>query len=391
MQAELTAGTDVSLYAFNDGTQSVCAVIKRTYDMRPGARMRRSSRGEIPLFLEPVEEDGNGAFPVACLVHECDVVPRKPCTDIVVHGHVRSPGAVPIASMTAAVRIGNLAKRVQVFGDRRVAWQPGSRPVFSSPEPLVEMPLTWRRAYGGIDASLEIPDPTDLPELLAALTPEQHPGAYPRNPAGTGWAVNADARMIHGTLLPNFEDPDHLLGPDRLVRGARERWAFAPIPAGFGWISQTWFPRSTFLGIGPELPSELRAGWLAEPAELDDGPDLRFFSGASRGMRAMGLRGDEPVELQGFHHEGALTTALPGDQPDVIVAFNRKPLATSLRLHTIELFPDHAAASLVWVAEARPPRQLPVELPVDGFEDYELLEGVDVIIDGVALPRNAIG
>src|SRR5690606_19866560 len=115
MLADATTGAsmNVGLYQIG-GQQTICVFIKRTYDMVAGARMRRSSRGAIPLFHQPVEEDGDSREPVACLVHECDLVPRKPCTDIVVHGHVRSPGAVPIASMTAAVRVGGVAKRASV-------------------------------------------------------------------------------------------------------------------------------------------------------------------------------------------------------------------------------------------------------------------------------------
>ena len=387
-EATGTTATDVALYDAPSGGQSVCVFIKRTYDMVNAARMHRSARGEIPLFAEPVEEDDDGREPVPCLTHECDLAPRKPCTDIVVHGRVRSPGALPVASMTAGVRVGALTKHITVVGDRRVAWRPGARIAFERPEPFVEIPLSWRRAYGGIDGSLEVPEPTNIGELLSALTPEEHPGAYPRNPAGRAWIVNPDERSLAGCLLPNFEDPDYPLSPDRMIFWERERWWSAPIPAGFGWVGQGWFPRAPMLGIGPELPEQLRSGWLTDPPELDDGPDPRFFSGASRGMRAVGLRGDELVELHGFHHEGPLTTALPSERPDVLVAFDRQPLETAIRLHTIELFADYGAASLLWVAEARPPQQLPRRLPLNNFDGYDPLEGIDVIVDGVALSRD---
>jgi hypothetical protein len=391
MHAEIAPGksTDVGLYTFPGGGQSVCVFIKRTYDMLANQRMRRSTRGEIPLFPEPVEEDGEGRHPVPCLLHESDMAPRKPCTDVVIHGCARAPGAMPVTTMWTSVRVGALEKHVAVIGDRRVHWQPGARPSFGQPEPFAELPLTWRRAFGGIDGSLPRSEPSTLTELLRALTPEEHPGAYPRNPAGTGWVVNADERTLHGLALPNFEDPEHRLTPERIVHGARERWPSAPVPAGFGWVSQTWFPRSTFLGIGPDLPAQLRSGWLEEAPELREGPDPRFFSGASPGLRSAALRGDEPVELHGFHHEGVLLSALPDERPGAIIAFQRQPLETTLRLHTIELYADHHAASLLWVAEARPPRQLPLHLPFTehDLDGYDLLEGVDVILDGLALPR----
>jgi hypothetical protein len=396
MQAEVTnpaPSVYVDLYSRGAGRQAICVFVKRTYDLVPG-RMVRSSRGEIPLLFEPIEEDADGTEAVACQVAECDLIPRKPCTDIVVHGHVRSPGAVPITNMVAALRIGEHCKQVSVVGDRRVSWRPGTRPSFGAPEPFTALPLTWRRAFGGIDGSLVPPKPTDMIELLTALDPEQHPGAYPRNPAGTGWVINADERMLDGLRLPNFERPEHPITADRLVHGAPEHWVRAPEPAGFGWVSQSWFPRSTLLGIGPDhasLPAHLRTAWLELAPQLEEGADPRFFCGASEGLRQIGLRGDEPLELHGFLHEGPVATALPGDRPDVIIAFRRRPLEVDLRIHTIELYPDYHMASVLWVAEAQPPQLLPLNLPTRDFESFDVLEGVDVILDGVALPRELMG
>ena len=384
----------VGLNSRPGGRQSVCVWIKRTYDMVHGDRMRRSCRGEIPLLFEPIEEDADGTSPFVCQIAECDLVPRKPCTDIVVHGHVRSPGAAPTTTMVAALGVGDLWKRICVVGDRRVSWRPGTRPSFGPAQPFVELPLTWRRAFGGIDASLARPMPTDMTELLTALDPETHPGAYPRNPAGTGWVINADERVINGLRLPNFEQPEHPITADRLVHGAAEDWTRAPAPAGFGWVAQSWFPRSMLLGLGPDhasLPAHVRAGWLEVAPNLDRGLDPRFFCGASDGLRRVGIRGDEAVEMHGFYHEGALATALPGDSPDVIVAFRRRPLETSVRIHTIELYADHHMASVLWVAEAEPPTLLPLNLPSGDIQTFDVLEGVDVIVDGVALPREVMG
>src|SRR5690606_7093377 len=101
--------------------------------------------------------------------------------------------------------------------------------------------------------------------------------------------------------------------------------------------------------------------------------------------------GDELVEMHGFYHEGPLATALPDDRPEIMIAFLRRPLEVSLRLHTIELYPDHHMASVLWVAEAQPPKLLPLNLPVRDFETFDVLEGLDVILDGVAVPRKLMG
>ena len=389
--AERTTTTDVGLYRVGRGRQAVRVCVKRTYSLVHGRRMMRSQH-ELPLYLQPVDENADGAEPVDCPVAECDVTPRKLCTDIVVHGHVRSPGAVSVTSTRAAVRIGECWKHVSVTGDRWVTWRPdGTRPSFGTPEPFTELPLTWRRAFGGIDAS--VPPwaaDDDVLQLLSALTPARHLGAYPRNPTGVGWVVNADRRRLDGLRLPNFETPEHPLTPDRLVAGSPDRWPWAPEPAGFGWIGQTWFPRSTLLGLEPgfeSLPDHLRRGWLELAPEFDGGPDPRFYSGASSGMRQVGLRGDELVELHGFRHEGPVTTALPGEQPRVTVLFRRQPLKLTTQLNTIELLPDRELATLAWVIEASVPHVLPLNLPEPDADHFDVLEGIDVLLDGIALVR----
>jgi hypothetical protein len=47
--------------------------------------------------------------------------------------------------------------------------------------------------------------------------------------------------------LPNFELHVQQLVPERLIVGDARLWTRAPIPAGFGWWRQGWFPRSTVI------------------------------------------------------------------------------------------------------------------------------------------------
>lgn len=384
---------DVGLYDLPSEPLSICVFVKRTYDLVHGRRMTRSRGAELPLHLEFLGEDADGTEPIECPVTEWDFAPRKPCTDIIIHGHVRSPNARPITSTRAAVRVGEGWKHVLVIGDRQVRWRPGTLPSFSEPEPFVEIPLTWRRAYGGVDGSVDPRRRDDLLELLAALSPSEIPGAYPPNPVGVGWVVQTDRHRVDGLRLPNFETLGQPLAPDRLVFGRASRWPWAPEPAGFGWIGHAWFPRSTLMGLEPtfdSLPQHLRKDWLELPPEFVGGPDLRFYSGATSGMRRVALRGDEPVELHGFHHRGPVSTALPGDPPHVTINLRRRPLPIVTRLHTIELFPDRGLASLLWVFEARMPPILPLNLPGAGAEGFadDLLDDVDVLLDGVVMRRS---
>ena len=65
-------------------------------------------------------------------------------------------------------------------------------PVFTStsPQPFLKMPITYDNAWGGVDR----------------LNPEDKlPGAYLRNPVGTGWAQTKNQRFIPGLRLPNTQ------------------------------------------------------------------------------------------------------------------------------------------------------------------------------------------
>jgi len=395
------AGTDaapaleVGLFSGPDATQSIRVHIKRTYDLRDGQPLSRATELEIDLRPSPVEEDQDGGHPVGCLVGESDLIPWKPCTDIVVHGCARTPGRRPLSRLPLSLRLGAVHREVAVFGDRRVHLGPNGAPTFTDPEPFVALPLTWRRAYGGIDLGVVNPElPSDLPTLLASLQPEQHPGAYPRNPAGTGWVGCADPRSLEQLALPNFEDPRHLLRPHTLVRDQPGGWRSAPIPAGFGWVSQMWFPRASFLGLRPEIEPdaqtlvETHTGWFSD---LDPGPvDGRFWSGAAWGMRALHLAEGDPIVLQGFSHDGDLRSALPAF-PRVRIVQQRSELEVELSLLTVELSPDDSLATLVWVASATPSRQLPPAPPTADTLAHELLAGVDVLLDGVLVSRDLMG
>ncbi|PRQ04059.1 hypothetical protein ENSA5_11070 [Enhygromyxa salina] len=375
--------------------QRLAVFIKLTHVLPSHGPMRRAE-GDLPLTLDTVSEGPNEQFGVGCTVQETDLWELKPWTDVVVRGHVRSPAGRPIQTMNAGVVVGRRQKWIRVLGDRRVLHR-GGRLQFSEPEPFTALELSWRRAYGGIDLSLPHAPVEDMLDLFRLFSPEQHPGAYPRNPAGRGWVLNNIPSMVDGMALPNFESPSHLLSPSRLIIGDRRRWAQAPIPAGFGWWRQGWFPRSTLLGLAHpefagaahELP-EVRGGWVDAEQVESPRPDPRFQSGASPGLRFAELGEDARIELHGFSDQGSIATCLPALRPEVLVAFEGRRLEHRLHLATVELLPDEGLANLVWVGHARPPVRLPIAMPRPGQRDYDLLAGVDVLVEGRRVPTETV-
>lgn len=374
--------------------QRLCVFAKTTYVLRSGVAMVRAM-ADLPLTVESVTEGPDQQFPIACTVEETDLWESKPWTDVIVRGHVQAFGGRPVQSMSAGVRVGNREKWVQVFGDRRVVRRNGQL-CFTEPEPFAALELSWRRAYGGIDPSVLHAPVEDAFDFFRLFTPEQHPGVYPRNPVGRGWVI-ADAADVDGMRLPNFETPSQLLSPQRLIVGDPRLWPRAPIPAGFGWYRQGWFPRSALLGLAcpefvdnPDEFDEARSGWVSADQIVAPQPHPAFQSGASPGMRFDKLGCGERITLYGFSLDGVIDTRLPTVPPKIAVAFERRPLEVALHLSTVELLPDVGLANLVWVAHARAPVRLPTKMPRPNQRGYDMLAGVDVFVDGEHVPNDVV-
>ena len=127
--------------------------------------------------------------------------------DLMVVGSAVNPDGEARESVTIELRVGShFRQSMRVFGDR--VWSAGaSGPKPGAPQPFVEMPLTYERAFGG---SVSLPA-----------------GEYgfPPNPTGTGFYLSADDAV--GQPLPNLEHPDHLI---RQWDDKPEPWCWGPYP-----------------------------------------------------------------------------------------------------------------------------------------------------------------
>ncbi|MDL2216606.1 DUF2169 domain-containing protein [Desulfovibrio sp. OttesenSCG-928-M14] len=101
----------------------------------------------------------------------------KPGAEVLAAGMCRTPGKSLVQAQEVAFRVGNVRRRFSVFGDRQRL--PGGG--VSEPLPFAYMPLVWERAFGG--------------------------PAFSANLSGKGLDADNNASV----LLPNLEDPEHLL------------------------------------------------------------------------------------------------------------------------------------------------------------------------------------
>jgi hypothetical protein len=239
----------------------------------------------------------------------------KPCAEYLVAGSCHAPaGAVQQASQVC-VRVGGLAKTLDVFGDRY--WKKGFAGGCSISEPRAfsEMPLTWQNGFGG-------------------------PG-FAANPLGKGFAELTDKSGVSVRLLPNVE------WPDRLIASPGDR----PPPAGFGTIGPDWLQRRPKMGTFDERWFKNR--WPYFPKDMD----YRFYNEASEDQQQDAFwRGDEEILITNMHPvQRAIRSALPGRRVRCLVTIAGTDRDQSALVHdlgmradTVWLFPSVNRAAIFW-------------------------------------------
>lgn len=251
--------------------------------------------------------------------YEPECASFKPATDVVLVGHAHPPKAQS-REFLVRFQVGPLRKEVRVVGDR--TWYKGLGSLsMTPPRPVERLPLCYERAFGGWDRSH--PDPS------------RHT-FEPRNPVGRGFR-GPEGRFEEGILLPNLEDPAHVLTSFRQT----------PPPAGFGFLSPHWLSRARFAGTYDAVWERERKPLL--PKDYDP----RFMNAASPGLVAAGyLRGNEPVVVENASPDGRLGFSLPGvPPPDFKVALKgRSSEQGGLNLDTVIVDTDVARVYLYWRA-----------------------------------------
>jgi len=299
---------------------------------------------------------------------DADLVHWKPLSDIVVRGHVRVRSSA--RETLAGVRLGTHRKQIVAFGARRAALSNLGRVLFSDPEPFTEIPLSFEFAYGGRDEVAEkvrgIPGAFVPTSFLPPGTTHRDlsPFVYPRNPAGRGFLIDASPEAVEALNLPQLEDSEDRLTPERLPAGDPLRWPEMPVAQSLGWMSISWFPRMGYLGVVPmhhpprQPLVEVTRGWApkhiaAEPV-FPPRIDMRAANGASLGLQVPYLRGDEEGQLQNLCADGELVRfRLPSDIPRIWTDGREgKMNETKPVIHTVIIEPDESRISIVWRGNA---------------------------------------
>ena len=306
-----------------EGASFLSVIIKGTFTIPTGGGVARAAAEQLPIFT--ADEPYDPKVPGGVLKFESDLVPFKPRTDVVLVGHAYAPFGRPAKVVDVEIEVGAIRKKLRVFGDR--AWsfpseQADAIPYIAGPAEFVKMPLTYDRAFGGIDKT-------------AGIVGNRKPWCE-RNYLGKGFCGARTVASINGTPLPNIEDPDDLI----------RTWDSNPRPAGCGFFPRNSRPRVEWFGTYDEK-------WKAErKPELP--LDFRFdaYNGADLTMQgAPYLVGNEVVRLTNVMVGGGPSMFhLPGFQARVTATQvdTSRELVTSL--DTIVFIPGRSLFYMVWRA-----------------------------------------
>jgi len=347
-----------------EGQHILSVLVKRTYDIHRGTACTRAEQDSKlytadVFYVDPMN---------SAVQFESDFVPFKLATDVVFNGKFYAPKGQPVTETTVEISIGENRKRVLVTGDRTCHFRTGAAPAFSDPIPFVAMELRYERAYGGIDiySNPRIPLP------------------YMRNPLGRGFVVMNVEKAIEGLPLPNIEDPESRLTPERLCCGAFDGWEQQPYAAGFGWFPKTWLPRAQLAGVMPAdraAEQELRQAYtkLVPPDHRDlyakthlPAMDFRFFNGASAGLTVPYLHGGELIRTLNVTPEGEFSFYLPEDPVCIGVDLGAGIVEPPAVMHTVMIRGDDRQVDLVWRGA----------VPYPGPDWFPTMPKMDVLVDG---------
>jgi hypothetical protein len=378
------------------GTRSYLNVVaKRTYTLTPGGRCEVAPSQAPVTFKPEYYHAGPSGYPAPSA--DPDVFSHlKTGTDLVVQGSAYSLRG-PVESLDVSVGVQTsdapserVLQRLRVFGDRKAEHRgDGNLPRFLPATPFTEMPLTYDRAYGGKDRWADRHHGDEVMEWFKRYShvPRDLLSSYvyARNPAGKGFLVYGDRDGVEGVELPNIEDPDDLLTAARLCVGHPDAWPRAPVPAGFDWYEQSWFPRIALAGICrpyqgvPTDFQEVRSGLLSEEAvtvaiEKFSMPtrDDRFFHGASPRLVLPALTGAETFVVTGMHPQvQRLEVPLSHERPQMLVEPpGARATEVSAALRSVVIQPARHRVMTVWVG------RIEVQWPLESLAGRQLRHAV---------------
>lgn len=311
LKAAFTLGGEPS------GREVLIVAVKGTFQIPENGEPVRLAEEQAPLVMA---DTFTGEPGLSAPVYEVDFALRKNRCDVLLNGSAHAPGGRPAPRVEVGVRVNGMAKSFTVVGDR--VWQAGASGIgASTPIPFAVMPISYDRAFGGVDNRDQ--------------NPANH-AAFMPNPVGRGFHKDLRASWVDSTPVPNTEETNRavVMPNDQKYR-----------PMAFGPIGRGWAPRAKLAGTYDDA-------WLKDhfpflPPDFDDG----YYQAAPADQQIPHPPGGEEIVLVNLSPSGRMAFELPAfDAPIHFFPKNGEREDGKLVLDTIVLEPDLRRFQLTWRA-----------------------------------------
>lgn len=309
MAAGYTLGRDPS------GAERLVVAVKGTFTLPARGEEPKLAEEQVPLTDA---DKFTGAPGLSAVTAECDWAPHKPRCDILINGSAYAPGGKPTQRVQVGIKLGAWQKVFTVVGDRN--WRGGPVPRAGAPEPFEVMPISYDRAFGGVDNFH--PDPG------------QH-RTYLPNPVGRGYHRLLEPYLVDNTPMPNTEESN---APVTTPNGDYRPMSFGAIGRNFlaryplaGTYDQNWVDN-----VFPFLPADFN------PA---------YFQAAPEDQQVEKIVGGEPVILLNLTPDGRRDLHLPvADVPVIFFLRNGSREEMKGAIDTVIIEPEANRLAIVWRA-----------------------------------------
>jgi len=328
MRAGYTLGLDPN------GRERVVVAIKGTYRIPVSAGDPPQLADEQMPLKEADEFTGEPGF--SAPLYESDYAPFKPRCDVLLVGSAHAPGGQPTKHVVVDLNVGPIQKTFEVVGNR--VWDKillSMTP--SEPQPFLSMPITYDRAYGGVDIAENNPDKIRT---------------YTANPVGVGYYPLTKRKALIGKPLPNTQGR----------RGRVTTTTGKYRPMSFGSIGRNFASRVPYAGTYDQ-------NWIDNTFPFLP-PDFKeaYFQAAPTDQQIDYPRGGEQVVLTNLTPQGHTSFNLPKEEmPVVFYVRDGDKHETQAVIDTLLIEPDHQRFSFTWRAS--------MPLKKDIFEVAQIVAG----------------
>jgi hypothetical protein len=299
------------------GRELLVVVVKGTFVIPTQGEPVRLADGQVPLVIAD-KFTGEPGF--SAPEYEVDFAPKKHRCDVLLVGSAHAPGQRPTTNVQVGLQVNGITKAFKVIGDRQ--WTTGLTGVsMTSPQPFTVMPISYDRAFGGVDCRHE--------------DPAKH-AAFMRNPVGRGFHRHVKSEWLDGSPVPNTEE---------IARAVTVPDSDQYLPMSLGPVGRGWEPRYMYAGTYDDQ-------WLQEhfpflPPDFDDA----YYQAAPLDQQIPHPHGGEEVVLRNLTPAGRTAFSLPTF--DALIHFLPKKGPREdgrLILDTMVLEPEQQRFTLTWRA-----------------------------------------